>query len=262
MDNLTLIAHIFNEEYLLPFWLEHHSKIFKNGIIIDYLSTDNSVNIIKKYCPHWKIINTSNVIKGKSFFDTTGLLIDHEVIEIEKTIQGYKICLNVTEFLFINDNIKLNEEKQVYKIEQLRGFSNDDYFYPKNNKELFNNIVSFYNDRGVRHLHNYEYLDYYPGRHWLRHNNYNQTLSNDMIIIYLSTYNINKYFMKRRLQIQYNVPSFLPLNHYEFPSEQHAIDSYYELKKKSFILDKDHVVYKIINCVLNKPSELNVICNM
>jgi hypothetical protein len=39
---ITVISHIFNEEYLLPFWLEHHRTIFDHGIIIDYL-----INLLK-----------------------------------------------------------------------------------------------------------------------------------------------------------------------------------------------------------------------
>ena len=54
-DTLTVISHIFNEEYLLPFWLENHKNMFDHGIIIDYCSTDSSVEIIKKYCPTWEL---------------------------------------------------------------------------------------------------------------------------------------------------------------------------------------------------------------
>jgi hypothetical protein len=44
--NSTVIIHIYNEEYLLPFWLNHHKNIFNHGIIID-----NSINICKEICP-------------------------------------------------------------------------------------------------------------------------------------------------------------------------------------------------------------------
>jgi hypothetical protein len=63
--SITVISHIFNEEYYLPFWLEYHSKIFTNGIIIDYYSTDNSVKIIESFCPHWKIIKKEEVFNEK-----------------------------------------------------------------------------------------------------------------------------------------------------------------------------------------------------
>ena len=54
----TVISHFYNEEYLLPFWLKHHKKYFDHGILINYHSTDKSVEIIKEICPDWEIINT------------------------------------------------------------------------------------------------------------------------------------------------------------------------------------------------------------
>ena len=52
----TVVTHFFNEEYLLPWWLEHHKKYFDHGVMIDYNSTDSSVEIIKKICPTWTIV--------------------------------------------------------------------------------------------------------------------------------------------------------------------------------------------------------------
>ena len=35
IENNDLFSHIYNEEYLLPFWLNHHKNIFDHGVIID-----------------------------------------------------------------------------------------------------------------------------------------------------------------------------------------------------------------------------------
>jgi hypothetical protein len=35
----TILTNIFNEEYLLPFWLNHHKNMFDKIISIDYHST-------------------------------------------------------------------------------------------------------------------------------------------------------------------------------------------------------------------------------
>ncbi|MBJ3789276.1 glycosyltransferase family 2 protein, partial [Bacillus sp. OA1] len=43
----TIISHFYNEEYLLPWWLMHHTKIFDHGILINRGSTDRSVEICK-----------------------------------------------------------------------------------------------------------------------------------------------------------------------------------------------------------------------
>jgi hypothetical protein len=98
----TLIAHFYNEEYLLPWWLNHHKDMFDHGILIDYHSTDRSVEIIQEICPTWQIVKSKNLT-----FDAP--LVDQEVMGIENTISGYKIVLNITEFL-VNRSDKCLDE--------------------------------------------------------------------------------------------------------------------------------------------------------
>jgi hypothetical protein len=94
----TIISHFFNEEYLLPWWLEHHTRIFDHGILIDYGSTDRSVEICRRLAPHWEVRPSRN-----QFFDAR--LVDEEVMDIERTLEGWKIALNVTEFFVCRDMI-------------------------------------------------------------------------------------------------------------------------------------------------------------
>ena len=88
----TVISHFYNEEYLLPFWLEHHKNKFDHGIMIDHGSSDKSIQIIKKIVPEWEIVNS----KLKNF---DAYLTDFEVQKIEENVTGWKICLNISEFL-------------------------------------------------------------------------------------------------------------------------------------------------------------------
>lgn len=88
----SIISHFFNEEFLLPFWLDHHLRIFDHGIMIDYDSTDRSTEIIKSLAPHWQIVQSRN--KAFDYIE-----IDKEVMDIESSIPGWKMCLNTTEFL-------------------------------------------------------------------------------------------------------------------------------------------------------------------
>ncbi len=207
MNDLTVISHIYNEEYLLPFWLDHHSKFFKNGIIIDYMSTDNSLDIIRKKCPHWKIIKTKNIIDNKPNFEAEK--IDSEVQEIEKTINGYKICLNTTEFLFFDiDKINFFDQskKNCFGIKVFVGLSKNDYFIPKNYEEFTKNIdlISENHDRGQRFIHNYEFGNYNIGRHYINKPSVN--IFPNMFIFHIANYNLNEHFVKRRMQIQNNIP--------------------------------------------------------
>lgn len=88
----TVICHFYNEAYLLPWWLKHHLSLFDHGIMIDHGSTDGSVDIIRDMAPHWRIVRTRLL-----HFDA--YLTDFEVMGYEQTLPGWKIALNVTEFL-------------------------------------------------------------------------------------------------------------------------------------------------------------------
>jgi hypothetical protein len=92
----TLISHIFNEEFLLPYWLSWHRDIFDHGILIDYGSTDNSIDIIKEMVPHWEIIpSTYSTFEGHT--------CDEQVMKLERWIIDWKMALTTTEFLFGKD---------------------------------------------------------------------------------------------------------------------------------------------------------------
>lgn len=88
----TVVAHLYNEEYLLPWWLNHHRQVFHHGILIDYHSTDRSREIIQAICPTWEIRTSRNQV-----FDAK--LVDDEIMDIERSIDGWRMCLNITEHL-------------------------------------------------------------------------------------------------------------------------------------------------------------------
>ena len=88
-----VISHFFNEEYLLPWWLSHHRALFDHGVLIDYHSTDRSVEICRDLVPRWDVVTSEN-----SHF--SGILCDFEVMKHEQRFADcWKIALNTTEFL-------------------------------------------------------------------------------------------------------------------------------------------------------------------
>jgi len=102
----VIISHILNEEYLMRWWVPHHLKKFDHGIIIDYGSTDNSLDIIRTLAPHWEIVRSVNP-------DFNAYTLDVEVHNIEKQVQekfpgAWMIALNATEFLFGDTSILTN----------------------------------------------------------------------------------------------------------------------------------------------------------
>ena len=106
-----LIAHFYNEEYLLPFWIRHHFNLFDDVVLINNNSSDRSVEIIQTMAPNWKIIDS----RFKTFNSKT---TDELIMQIENSYEDYiKITLNITEFLIINDyelfNFYLQNEKMI-----------------------------------------------------------------------------------------------------------------------------------------------------
>jgi hypothetical protein len=202
---ITVIAHIYNEEYLLPFWLEHHKKIFDHGIIINYNSTDKSMEIVRSICPTWQIIESRN-----NTFEPIG--IDAEVMDIERSILGYKMALNVTEFLMItNDlhNLLSNTGQNNYPVFTVTALSEKNDYYPNSLKELYNNFERINtnfrcpNKDVFRFLHSYETGKYHAGRHACD-NPLSESLP--IIIIWFGCYPWNVDLIKRKLQIDTRVP--------------------------------------------------------
>src|SRR5262245_6333078 len=95
-DRLRVICRFRNEEVYLPYWLGHHARLFDHGILIDYGSTDRSRAIIRELAPTWEVRPSRNEVFHS-------LSIDAEVMDVEREVSGWKVCLNVTEFLLHHD---------------------------------------------------------------------------------------------------------------------------------------------------------------
>jgi hypothetical protein len=158
----TILAHFYNEEYLLPWWLEHHKQIFDHGVMIDYNSTDRSREIIKEICPDWAIIDTVN-----TNFDPSPLEVENN--KIQSIVPGWRIFLNITEFLVgdVEALCSSTEKHQQINIPVAYFFDwNPDGPLDRNKKlweqlTTINTAPEFLN---ARLLHNGN-AEYWPGRH-------------------------------------------------------------------------------------------------
>ena len=93
---LTVVCHFRNEEAYLRYWLRHHVRLFDRGVLIDYASTDRSRAVVAELAPHWEVRPSRNA----RFHSAT---IDTEVMDVEEEFAGWKMCLNVTEFVMHHD---------------------------------------------------------------------------------------------------------------------------------------------------------------
>ena len=196
----TIISHFYNEEYLLPWWLEHHKKYFNHGIMINYASTDSSVSIIRQICPDWTIINSRN-----QFFDAK--LIDDEVSDIESTVTGWKTCLNTTEFLVGDYSLMNNTLDQEITVPCFIMVDAEPGIQPTYDKSLteqkYYGIHYHGRDplaRRPRIIHNKKRVNYPLGRHF---NDFN---TDKLKVLWYGWSPFNKKYIDRKLQIQNRIP--------------------------------------------------------
>lgn len=194
----TVISHFYNEEYLLPWWLNHHKQIFDHGIMINYASTDNSVEIIKSICPSWEVIDSRNSEFGAE-------AVDSEVSGIEATVDGWKIALNTTEFIIgdfsvLNDNFTRHEIPVSVMVDS----------EPENLPDVTKSLILqkshgiHYKEGGFvirkgRLIHREPFVTYTPGRHVGI-----STIS--LMILWYGWSPFNDNLIKRKLQIQHRIP--------------------------------------------------------
>jgi hypothetical protein len=206
----TVITHFYNEEYLLPWWIDHHKKIFDNGIMINHNSNDRSVEICKELCPpHWRIVDSRN-----NNFDAHAC--DCEVKDYESTVEGFKLTLTVTEFLLTPMSLEDINKKYFIDYQYLKTFGvcMVDIFtdeIPSYDKSLIkqkhhgiieNNI--FEHNVG-RYYHNQPYGDYDAGRHYLN-NYYNTIVTNEIFVLKYKFSPWNESMLQRMEQIGPRVP--------------------------------------------------------
>lgn len=199
MPKLTVLTNVYNEEYLLPFWLEYHKGLFDHGIVIDYRSTDSSMDIVRRICPTWEIRTTKN-----SHFDAQN--IDQEFMEIEPTVPGYKLVLNTTEFLVSVDDVRtlLPESGQnAYPLQCLTALSSRVGTYPANIRELFSEIERVEPLRRLtRTLHSHSHGSYSPGRHYP---GVPVTGHLPVYVMWFGFHPWNEKILQRKLQIKHNI---------------------------------------------------------
>jgi len=92
---LMLLTHFFNEEMLLPFFIQHHAPLFDHAVLIDFDSTDRSVELIKRLAPpSWRVVRSTT---GRVF---SAEQTDQQLMDWEAQFpEDWHIVLTITEFL-------------------------------------------------------------------------------------------------------------------------------------------------------------------
>lgn len=268
----TVLCHFYNEEYLLPWWLKHHKQMFDHGIMVDYASTDRSVEIIREICPTWEIRQSKN----ENFQMDK---INEEIEEIERQIEGWRICLNVPEFLlgdlsitdsyseettsFVNYGLPCKEVKFGYGIPVITMVDNKPEIIPSYDVPLVEqkNYGIHYNEgsfeiRNARLLHKNKDIVYGVGRH------YNYT-TEDLVILWYGWSPYNERLLNRKMQIKDRIPKSdrdKGFGHQHLLSREQMDDTHSNYLKKSRNLKQD--LKKYYNFKKNITKKLSILINV
>ncbi len=204
----TLLCHFYNEEYMLPWFLNHHKQIFDHGVMIDYHSTDRSVEIIKEICPTWDIVTSRNP-------DFQADKIDYEVMDLEKSIDGWRICLNVTELMIGDYSILDDQTPKQYLLPSMffvdcdrqnpvdtqiplyeQKFHGFDFWGSYTTRRATAN----FRERRARSIHNVPIQYPVPGRH------FEEYTTDQLVIFYYGWCPFDDQALARNLQIQTQIP--------------------------------------------------------
>lgn len=243
----TVISHFYNEEYLLPFWLAHHKNLFTHGIMINYNSTDKSVDIIKSIVPEWTIINSRN-----TEFDSK--LCDEEVMDIEKGVSGWKIALNTTEFLCCN-NLQsfitgIDESIKSITIICYPMYESKQYEMntPLDNTKslIYQRTFGIKNaSRSTRTLHRSECGNYCQGRHYNNITPATVALQEQAIILWYGFSPFNNDIIQRKLQIQKRMSISDKINNMgkeHLVTKSDLIDQYLEAQNSIIDFSQDEIL--------------------
>lgn len=206
---LTVFMHFYNEEFLLPYWLKHHTRIFDHGVLIDYASTDRSREIIQELAPHWEVRPSRN-----THFDA--LACDGEVMELEAERTGWKLALNATEFLFHHDlrsyvdrierhgpgdvkAIGISSFVMADRVEDRGRPVTDEPLYVQRTHGYFDETLYW---RRLRYLHREQHGAYAIGRHGTAHRS---AFSSDLVLLWFG-WSPYEQVRARKLQIQTRMP--------------------------------------------------------
>lgn len=260
----TVLLHFYNEEYLLPDWLLHHRRLFDHGIMIDYHSTDRSVDIIRELVPHWKIVTSRN-----EMFDVVE--VDKEVMEYEEQLDGWKCALNITEFFFVWDLAELLKSFEQRNLRSLwvpfltladpveQSFLEEDYSIPFVLRHTQGLDRGFEGYKGSgRCIHAHPTGRYHLGRHSTDLENMERV--DDAFILWTVAAPFNRHIIKRKRQIDQRVPKSNRERNYSWQhvrSEWSILKEYVELSHDVYPLVERHPVYANILEQYKRNYEIN-----
>ena len=257
--NNILLSHFYNEDALLTQWIRHHSPLFDCAVIIDYHSTDNSREILKREAPDsWNVVYSNNREFG-------AMAIDYEVSGYENSFSNndWRLALTTTEFLFTTglrrkeNPIFRESDGTAIRIPSLTVVDREESARNDKSKALLKQKNSFYFQNGAsgiltdeeeryvnnhynRFMHTVRNFSnpYMVGRHEFRHASVPQNMH-----ILKCVYGPFPEFFSRKLQIKTRIPeSDKQFNFgHQHMIEFDQLDNDYKRKQQLPLVEVNHI---------------------
>jgi nucleoside-diphosphate-sugar epimerase len=181
-NKVVMVSHFYNEQFLMPQFIQNHAPMFDEVILINQGSTDDSLKIIQSQAPpSWKVINSSLTMDQPFRADK----VDMEVMAAENSLCAdcWKISLTSTEFLV---HRKLRSYLAEIHLEQVRIMKFPDLWMVGSERSPYNASIALPFQRAVfstgttlsntyqprefsRRIHRIPDLTYNIGRHFTSH---------------------------------------------------------------------------------------------
>ncbi len=209
MTRLTVLCHFYNEEFLLPYWLRHHTRLFDHGVLVNRGSTDNSEEIVRRLAPGWEVVPS----RSESL---DAAECDREMMDLERQHDGWKVVLNATEFLFHDDLrgylASLRRTQPSASVVGMRGITMvdrvEDRAMPVSDDDLFfQRFHGYFGEahfrRFIRYVHREADGAYTIGRHGTDH----PSITDPNVLVLKFAWCPYEQIRARKLQIQASVPA-------------------------------------------------------
>jgi len=126
--NITIYTITYNEEKMLPFFLDHYSKFASKIVIYDNESTDNTVKIAKE---HPLVKDIYSVKTGDSLDDSMYVKIKNSCWKEDAS--DYVMLVDTDELIYHEDDIVKYLDNTNYPVYRPTGYNMISEEFPKNN---------------------------------------------------------------------------------------------------------------------------------
>ena len=140
--NITIYTITYNEEKMLPFFLDHYSKFASKIVIYDNESTDDTIKIAKE---HPLVKSIYSVKTGDSLDDSMYVKIKNSCWKVDTS--DYVMLVDTDELIYHETDVINYLENTKYPVYRCNGYNMISKNFPKDGESITNQIKQGVFDR-------------------------------------------------------------------------------------------------------------------